>query len=227
MTENSELRFAAFDLDGTLIDSANSIVANVLACWSACGFPESDPEEVRRIIGLPWEESVLALLPDAGPTEFEKIRSYHDEVRRGIRNSPPRQEKAFPGAGETLARLAEADVLLGVVTSRSNLQNLEGLLEEQGFGGHFVVLKTAGNGPGKPNPHMLWEAMEEAGVDRDSTVMIGDTTFDMMMAVSAGTPCIGVSWGVHEVHELNAAGADHVVEEFHQIPPLFEALTGG
>ena len=227
MPASNNHRFAAFDLDGTLIDSANSIVDSVLACWAACGFPDPDPEAVRRIIGLPWEESVLALLPGAGPAEFEKIRNYHDEVRRGVRERPPVREKAFPGALETLARLEQADYRLGIVTSRSNRTNLNELLESHGFGGRFVTLKTAGKGPGKPNPHLLIEAMDDAGADRASTVMIGDTTFDILMAVNAGTSCIGVSWGVHEVHELSAAGADHVAEAFDEIPPMVESLTRG
>ena len=81
----SRLRLAVFDLDGTLLDSASSIVDGVLACWSACGFPDPDPDQVRRIIGLPWEESIRALIPDAGPAEFTRIRNYHDEVARGLR----------------------------------------------------------------------------------------------------------------------------------------------
>ncbi|MHA1108796.1 MAG: HAD hydrolase-like protein, partial [Alphaproteobacteria bacterium] len=63
MTDRPRLRLAVFDVDGTLLDSAGSIVDGVLACWEACGFPVPEAETVRRIIGLPWEESVLTLLP--------------------------------------------------------------------------------------------------------------------------------------------------------------------
>ena len=88
MTASDSLRFAAFDLDGTLIDSAATIVDGVLACWAACGFAEPDPEAVRRVIGLPWEESIRELIPGSGPTELAAIRNYHDEVRRGVRPRP-------------------------------------------------------------------------------------------------------------------------------------------
>ena len=76
MTASDPLRFAAFDLDGTLIDSAATIVEGVLACWAACGFPEPDRDAVRRVIGLPWEESIQALMPGSGEAELAAIRAY-------------------------------------------------------------------------------------------------------------------------------------------------------
>ena len=63
--------------------------------------------------------------------------------------------------------------------------------------------------------------------NNNQTVMIGDTTFDVLMAVNAGTAAIGVSWGVHEPHELDAAGAHRVIEEFHELPPILETLISG
>ena len=56
--------------------------------------------------------------------------------------------------------------------------------------------------------------------------MVGDTTYDMLMACNARTAAVGVSWGVHEVHELEAAGAHRVVGRFEDIPPLVRTLTG-
>lgn len=226
MTSSDLLRFAAFDLDGTLIDSAATIVDGVLACWSACGFAEPDPEAVRRVIGLPWEESIRELIPGSGETEFDAIRNYHDEVRRGVRERPPATISSFPGAHEVLDHLEADGYLLGIVTSRSG-HRLHDLLDEHGLADRFQTFKTADLGPGKPNPHLLLEAMSDLGVDASRTVMIGDTTFDVLMAVNAGTAAIGVSWGVHEPHELDAAGAHRVIEEFHELPPILETLVSG
>lgn len=219
------LRFAAFDLDGTLLDSAQSIVEGVFACWEACGFPAPDAEAVRRIIGLPWEESIVALIPGAGPREFEQIRSYYDDVRVGRRVRPERREVLFEGAREVLRALEAEDYVLGVVTSRSG-HRLAELLEEHGISGHFVTVKTADMGPGKPNPYLLLQAMAEIGADREATVMIGDTTFDIEMAVAAGTGALGVSWGVHEVDELREAGAHRIVHSFADVHAAAAALTG-
>lgn len=222
----SRLRLAVFDLDGTLLDSASSIVEGVRACWSACGFPEPDPLQVRRIIGLPWEESIRALIPDAGPKEFAMIRNYHDEVARGVRSRPPRAEALFPGAVDALDALEDAGYLLSIITSRSN-GRLVDLLKQQGIAERFIALKTVDHGPGKPNPHLMLQTLAETGVDAADAVMVGDTTFDILMARNAGTTAIGVSWGVHERHELTEAGAAHVVDEFHEIPPTLHRLTRG
>lgn len=225
MNSSTPLRFAAFDLDGTLIDSAGSIVSNVMACWADCGFPEIDPEDARRIIGLPWETSVRALLPGAGEAEFVKIRNYYDDVRNGKKTRPPTEEIAFDGAHDILDVLEEQGYLLGLVTSRSG-GRLQELLESHNLQDRFLTHKTADMGPGKPNPHLLIEAMNDLGVERENTVMIGDTTFDIQMAVNAGAGSVGVSWGVHEVHELHDAGAHHVVDAFHELPSVLDGLTG-
>ncbi len=226
MPASDRLRFAAFDLDGTLIDSAATIVDGVLACWSACGFAEPDPEAVRRVIGLPWEESIRALIPGSGETELAAIHNYHDEVRRGVRTRPVATISPFPGAHDVLDHLDAEGYLLGIVTSRSG-NRLHELLDAQGLADRFQTLKTADLGPGKPNPHLLLEAMSDLGVDAGCTVMIGDTTFDVLMATNAGTAAVGVSWGVHEPHELDAAGAHCVIEAFHELPPILENLVSG
>ena len=225
MAASDSLKLAVFDLDGTLIDSATSIVESVRACWDACGFAVPEDRAVRRIIGLPWEESVRALLPDAGDGEFLKIRSYYDEVHSGARPRPHREELLFEGTLEVLDGLESAGYVLAVVTSR-NGSRLPQLIETLDLEGRFVSVKTPDNGPGKPNPHLLLDTMSEIGVRAEDTVMIGDTTFDILMAVNAGTASIGVNWGVHEEQELRDAGADHVARAVADLPPAIHRLTG-
>lgn len=226
MTTTARLRLAAFDLDGTLLDSASSIVTGVMACWEACGFPLPDPEQVRRIIGLPWEESIEQLLPGAGEAEFTQIRAYYDAVARGERSRPAREESLFPGVLPMLDAVEQSGYLLAIITSRSGGRLIE-LLESQGIRDRFVSLKTTDNGPGKPNPHLMMQTLSETGVDRADAVMIGDTTFDILMASNAGTPSIGVTWGVHESHELRDAGAHHVADHIDELLPAIDRLTGG
>lgn len=221
----SEVRLAAFDLDGTLLDSAQSIVEGVLACWTHCGFPDPDPAAVRRIIGLPWEEGIQTLMPGSGAAEIAMVQDYHLRVSRGELARPPRSERLFAGAVETLDRLEAEGYLLAIVTSRGN-RRLQELLDEVGIRHRFATVKTVDHGPGKPNPFLLLQAMLETGVSPGNAVMIGDTTFDVLMARNAGTSAIGVSWGVHEVAELHAAGAHHVVEAFDHLPPTIGTLLG-
>ncbi len=220
------LRLAAFDLDGTLLDSASSIVTGVMACWEACGFPLPEADHVRRIIGLPWEESIIELLPGAGQAEFAQIRAYHEEVARGERPRPERSEALFPGVLPMLDAVESSGYLLAIITSRSGGRLME-LLEAHGIRERFISLKTTDNGPGKPNPHLMMQVLSETGVDKTDAVMIGDTTFDILMARNAGTSSVGVTWGVHESHELRDAGAGHVADHIDEILPAIDRLTGG
>ena len=210
-------RIVAFDLDGTLLDSANSIVTGVLACWNACGFPLPDQDHVRKIIGLPWEESIRELLPEAGEKEFEKIKAYHEDVASGVRAAPPRQEKLFPGILDALDKIELAGYLLSIITSRSS-GRLQQLLDNNGIGGRFITLKTTDDGPGKPNPFLMNQMLAEFDIDKENAVMVGDTTFDILMARNAGTSAIGVSWGVHDIEELLEAGADTIVDNVSHLP---------
>lgn len=220
------IRLAAFDLDGTLLDSAGQIVERVIACWEACGFPPPDPDLARRIIGLPWKESILALLPDAGPREFEKIRAFYDDVREGRRAVPPPSETLFDGARETLEDLRGRGYALAIVTSR-NGDRLAELLRDHAIDEFFLACKTADMGPSKPDPFLLRAAMADAGASPDSTVMIGDTTYDIGMAVNAGTAALGVTWGVHEPDELRAAGAQRIAGDFAEVREAVTAMADG
>ena len=224
MNSSDPLRLAAFDLDGTLLDSASSIVAGVVDCWEACGFPPPDPESVRRIIGLPWEESISALLPGSGPEEMAMIRDYHDQVARGERQRRVPRQALFDGIPELLDGLEEQGYLLAIITSRSS-HRLHELLEKEGIGNRFVSLKTTDHGPGKPSPDLMLQTLAETGIEARDAVMIGDTTFDVLMAWSAGTSAIGVSWGVHKPQELRDAGAHHEAEAIHELPAAIDRLT--
>jgi phosphoglycolate phosphatase len=68
---------------------------------------------------------------------------------------------------------------------------------------------------------MLVQAMAAAGAEPGATVMIGDTTYDMAMAVSAGVAAIGVAWGYHPVGALFGAGASIVVDSAADLGALF------
>ena len=86
------------------------------------------------------------------------------------------------------------------------------MLERHGLAGRFATLQTGDAGPGKPHPAMLERALAETGIDAAQAVMIGDTSFDMIMARSIGVAAIGVGWGYHGADELLASGAAQIVE---------------
>src|SRR3546814_8686975 len=102
--------------------------------------------------------------------------------------------------------LDAAGILLGVATGKSR-RGLVRTLERHGLLDRFVTLKTADDGPGKPNPAMLPAAMAETGVTPAATAMIHATNYDVVMALRASVPAIGMSWGYNYADELASAGA--------------------
>ena len=72
---------------------------------------------------------------------------------------------------------------------------------------------------------MILRAMAEAGVEPRNTVMIGDTTYDIQMALAAGVGAVGVSWGNHPISELEAAGAHRLIDRLGDLLQAVECLT--
>jgi phosphoglycolate phosphatase len=107
---------------------------------------------------------------------------------------------------------ARGDVLLGVATGKSR-RGVARLFDREGWHSHFVTIQTADDNPSKPHPSMILKAMAETGVAPEHTVMIGDTSFDMEMARSAGVGAVGVAWGYHTAERLRVAGAHVVVAD--------------
>ena len=116
-----------------------------------------------------------------------------------------------------LGRLDAAGCLLGVATGRV-IPVLRSILAEHGLTRRFITLQTADRNPGKPAPGMLFAAMAAVGAAAADTYMVGDTTYDIQMAVTAGVTPVGVSRGYPPVGELLRAGANTVIDGFAELP---------
>lgn len=220
------LRLALFDCDGTLVDSQHAIVDSMTEAWRAHGLGEPDPQAVRRVVGLSLVPAVAALLPELDEARHVAVAESYKDAFAARRQRGVVREPLFPGIAETLDALDAAGVLLGVATGKS-LRGLRSVLEGHGLSGRFVTLQTADMGPGKPHPAMVQRALAETGVEVGSTVMIGDTTYDIQMARNARVASVGVSWGYHEVPELLAAGADRIVHDGAQVAAAVLDLLEG
>jgi phosphoglycolate phosphatase len=99
---------------------------------------------------------------------------------------------------------------------------LDKLIEAHSLERFFVTRQVADFHPSKPHPSMILQAMAEAGVTPEQTVMIGDTSFDMEMAAAAGVQAIGVSWGYHPVSALEGARA--VLDDFGDLPEVLSSV---
>ncbi len=218
-------RLIMFDFDGTLVDSQRGIVEAMTCAFDDRGLPRPTPEAVRRVVGLRLEAAAASLLPDPGDMETAvRIAESYRRAFQRLRARNDYHEPLFPGAREALARLDGPEVCLGIATGKGR-RGLLASLERHGLSDYFVTLQTADDGPGKPDPTILYGAMAEVGAKREETVLIGDTTYDMQMAMNAEVSAIGVAWGYHHPDELRASGAARVIESFEHLLPGLAGLT--
>ncbi|MDX1580977.1 MAG: HAD-IA family hydrolase [Alphaproteobacteria bacterium] len=218
----SDLRLIVFDCDGTLVDSQHIIVAAMNMAFDQHKLPQPNAHEVRRVVGLSLLEAVARLLP--GETEAHApVAEAYKSAFGTLRRAGEIAEPLFPQTRETLLSLSEAGFLLGVATGKSD-RGLGATLAHHELGDHFITLQTADRHPGKPHPSMLEQAMREAGTEAANTLMVGDTAFDMEMAVNAGVHALGVGWGYHGPDELTAAGARDVLDSYAEFDRAIRAL---
>lgn len=205
------MKLAVFDCDGTLVDGQASICEAMEAAFAAFNLPAPPRGMIRRAVGLSLPQAIRQLLPDSTSEQQHAIADAYKDAFRTARSEGRVVQPLFPGVEQTLRALHGAGWTLAVATGMSD-RGLTHCLANNGITDLFVSLQTADRHPSKPHPAMLEEALFEAGALPEEAVMIGDTAYDMQMAVSAGTRAVGVDWGYHHPHELEAAGAEKVVE---------------
>ena len=211
------MRLALFDCDGTLVDSQHVIVAAMQAAFAAENLAWPGRERILAVIGLSLGEAFGVLVPGHDGARREMLAAGYKANFHALRQDPAHHEPLFEGVRATLERLAaRQDVLLGIATGKSQ-RGVRALLEREGLDKHFVTIQTADDAPSKPHPGMVMQAMAAAGAGPRETVMIGDTSYDMMMARAAGASALGVGWGYHPQSALMAAGAQAIANRFSDI----------
>jgi phosphoglycolate phosphatase len=188
--------------------------------FSRAGLIAPSRSDIRRIVGLSLFQAVEALIPDHDAVLIEQVAEDYKQAFHRLRGNGLIEEPLFEGISETILALASDGWKLGVATGKSD-RGLALCLDHHGIRDHFITLQTADRHPSKPHPSMVHLAMKEAGASPETTVMIGDTTFDIAMGVAAGARSLGVDWGYHEPAELIAAGAYRIVSHASEI---FDAL---
>jgi len=217
MLNHDHPRLVLFDCDGTLVDSQHTIVAAMNEAFARHELALPSSLAVRRLVGLPLEVSVPALLPASSQHFAADVVAAYRAAAFRMRHLPEHDEPLFPGLLEALDRLEADGYLLGIATGKAR-RGLDALLERHGLTRRFVTLQTADRAHGKPDPDMVLRALAETGTEAAAAIVIGDTTFDVMMARNAGVRSIGVAWGYHDPGELLSSGALCVVNEYHELP---------
>jgi phosphoglycolate phosphatase len=189
-----------FDWDGTIIDSAATIVECIREASRDLGLQVPERSRASHVIGLGLHDAMKLAVPDLAPARYpEFVASYRThflarEDSMGL----------FAGMRELLSMLSE-NRLLAIATGKSR-KGLERALAATGVGTCFSASRCADETNPKPDPAMLFELMEELNTPARQVLMIGDTSHDMEMARAAGVDALAVSYGAHPEQGLMACG---------------------
>ncbi|MBI5751199.1 MAG: HAD-IA family hydrolase [Hydrogenophilales bacterium] len=186
-----------FDWDGTLMDSTSTIVHSIQGACRDLGLVEPSDDAARHIIGLGLNEAIAHLLPQLPEADYPRLIERYRYYYLGKDHEIP----LFAGADGVVRDLHAAGFLLGVATGKSR-RGLDRVLDHTGLRSYFHATRCADECFSKPHPEMLEQLMDELGMARDRTLMIGDTSHDLLMAKNASVASLAVSYGAHARTDL-------------------------
>lgn len=210
MVEGQVVRaeLVVFDWDGTLMDSTAAITRSIQAAAADLGLKVPDRKQASWVIGLGLRDSLNHAVPDLAKA---RIPEFVDRYRFHYLHSEP-SLGAFDGVLDMLTRLKTIGVTMAVATGKSRA-GLNRALEQTGWKNFFAETRTADEGHPKPHPWMLLDLIASLNVEPSKTIMIGDTVHDLEMALAASTRAVAVSYGAHQVSELQACNPEAVFED--------------
>jgi haloacid dehalogenase superfamily, subfamily IA, variant 1 with third motif having Dx(3-4)D or Dx(3-4)E len=202
----------AFDWDGTVADSAHHIVRAVQAAYRDMALPPPDDTAARYIIGLKLDIAFHTLSPKLSDDKIAQIvQRYLFHYLQSDMEIP-----LFPGIRELLDELKERGFWLAVATGKSR-KGLDRMLRHYHLLHDFHATRTADESFSKPNPAMLYDLMDRLGVTAKQTLMIGDTTHDVLMAQNAGAAALAVTYGAHDADILRASAPLAMVDSVAEL----------
>ncbi|SDO20466.1 pyrophosphatase PpaX [Halobacillus aidingensis] len=210
------IRTILFDLDGTLIDTNELIIASFTHTIEQYSDRFYEREEILDFIGPPLRESLQKVNPDKVEEMVETYRKHNIENHN-------RYVKAYEGVVETIETLKEQGYKLGIVTTKMRntvhmgleLTNLDGLFET------VVTLDDVTNA--KPHPEPIVKALNHLDSQASEAMMVGDNTHDIEAGQNAGTKTAGVAWTVKGRKVLDDLNPDYMLDNMRDLLKI----TGG
>lgn len=200
------------DLDGTISDSSPGIARSLQHAFSVCGYEPPTDEQVRTVIGPPFEVG----LPTLG-IPIDDIERVVWAYRGRYEDVGLFENSVYPGIAEMLDELVAAGHTLSLATAKPETTATR-IIEHFGFTDHFAVQAGAtievGTGR-RTKAEVIEYALISLGLgaaDLPRVVMVGDRDHDVEGAHLNGIDCIGVAWGFGSPGELETAGASALVD---------------
>ena len=212
------IRLIILDFDGTLGDTRANIVQTMRNTLAQLGYAIPDEATIAATIGVPLEKGFEQMLPGISPDDVALCaRTYREIFEKNRKQMVP---DLFPHVKETLEALKESGFVLTVASSRS-YGSLKQFLQEMGIAPYIsYVLGANSVTHAKPHPEPVLKTMADLGFAPEETLVVGDMPVDILMGKGAGAKTCAVIYGNASREELDAAGADILIDDFSQMLSL-------
>jgi pyrophosphatase PpaX len=197
-----------FDLDGTLVDSIELIVAAAMNAFASRPGPSPTESEIRNTIGRPLPTTFGPWLVDDNdlPYLIAKYREYQLEHHDRLTNP-------YDGIMDAVAALDTAGCRMGIVTSKVGFM-AERALVHTGLARYMqCVIASDSTTRHKPEPEPVLMALERLGCSPDESMFVGDSPYDIQAGRAAGVHAVGVAWGAFTTETLVDAGAEVILQK--------------
>jgi pyrophosphatase PpaX len=210
------LKAVLFDIDGTLLDSAEFIYRAFAHVLRERKLPPRSRADMAAVMGVSLEECYRVL---AGGGDLEAMCREHRAFQRQHLDLP----RAFPGAIEVLEELARMGLRMAAVTTRSRISSLT-TLERCGLARFMQTVMSAEDTPNlKPHPEPLRKALAVLKVKPAQAVMVGDTEADVQAGRSAGTLTVGAVYGFQGA-AVQRCNPDYVIRSIRELPAVLARI---
>ena len=207
-----------FDFDGTVFDTVEGITKSVRYALNKVGL-DAELESLRCFAGPPLADKFMEVYGFDRAAAEQAVRDYRERYRPIGMN----ECCVFPGIKELLEKLRAAGKTVGIATSKPQELAEELLRRENMLGLFQVICGSRPDGNDSAKWQVVQRAMELCGAAKENTILVGDTKYDVAGAHTVGIACVGVRYGYAAEGELEAAGADAIVED---LPELESFLLG-
>ena len=202
------IQLIILDFDGTLADTRDNIVRTLQASMHQLDLPVADEAACASTIGLKLYPDGPADLPDRFVETYREIF---------FRNKESLVPAPFPHVLSTLRQLRQRGVVLTIASSRGT-GSLHSFIDAIGLRNCIsYVLGADSVEHTKPHPEPVLRTLRETGIDAAHTLVVGDMPVDILMGRNAGVQTCGVTYGNATRDQLQAAGADFLIDDFAEL----------
>lgn len=209
-------KLVIFDLDGTLLDTIADLAMATNHALQESGYPTRPVDEIRTFVGNGINKLLERSLPDSEKNEANTLRlrthflPYYDAHNADL--STP-----YPGISLLLQELQEKGLMIAVASNKYQTATVK-LIHHYFPNISFVEILGQREGvPVKPDPSIVFDIIQKAGVSKEETLYVGDSNVDMQTAHNAGIDAIGVAWGFRPRAELEALQPLAVIDKAEEL----------